>query len=56
MRVNLAATYQLEGNTIFAIQIPVQGLATPGGLHRFSNMLTSGIKDILEYYNEVRVG
>ncbi|KEF39703.1 McrBC 5-methylcytosine restriction system component [Schinkia azotoformans MEV2011] len=56
LRVNLAATYQLEGNTIFAIQIPVQGLATPGGLHRFSNMLTSGIKDILEYYNEVRVG
>ena len=54
--VNLAATYRIEGNTIFAIQVPVQGLSAPGGLRSFSNMLSAGINEILQNLNAERVG
>ena len=53
-RVTLAATYQIEGNTIYAIQVPVQGLAAPGGLRSFATMLTAGINCILEKHQAVQ--
>lgn len=46
--VTLTTTYRIEGNTIFAIKVSMQGIADPGGLRRFSNILINGIKAILE--------
>lgn len=54
--INVSATYQIEDNTIIAIQVPVQGLSAPGGLRYFSNMLTTGIHNILQQHIEARTG
>ncbi len=51
--INLAATYQIDGNTVFAIQVPVRGLSTPGGLRSFSCTLVSGINEILQGSNPI---
>lgn len=53
-RVNLAATYRIVGNTVFALKVPVQGLSIPGGLRSFSNTLISGINEILHGLDPVR--
>lgn len=56
MRIHLIETYRIDGNIIYAIQIPVQGLATPGGLRNFSFMVTGGIHDILTPPGEAQSG
>jgi len=56
MRIRLIETYRIDGNTIYIIQIPVHGLATPGGLRNFSFMVTGGIHDILTPPGEAQAG
>ena len=56
MRIRLIETYRIDGNTIYIIQIPVHGLATPGGLRNFSFMVTGGIHDMLTPPGEVQAG
>lgn len=55
-RIRLVETYRIDGNIIYIIQIPVHGLATPGGLRNFSLMVTGGIHDILLPPGEAQVG
>ncbi len=51
MRIRLVETYRIDENTIYIIQIPVHGLARPGGLREFSFMVTNGIHGILRPTN-----
>lgn len=56
IKLRLIETYRIDGISIYIIQIPVHGLAIPGGLRNFSFMVTGGIRDILTSSDKAQAG